>query len=80
MADVITQTSELKIVTYFVDGDTRTLTIADPKTTLTSTDILNLQTQIRTGNLLIGDKSGATFGRINTADIVTTTRTKFDIS
>lgn len=76
MADIRTTTSELKIVAYFVDGDTRNITLKDPKSNVTSTEIENLQTWMQTNQPVLGDKMGAAFGKIQKA----TTTTKVEIS
>lgn len=76
MADIRTTTRELKIIAYFVDGDTRNITLKDPKSNLTSTEIENLQTWMQTNQPVIGDKMGAAFGKIQTA----TTTIKVEIS
>lgn len=65
-----------KIDFYFVDGDTRSQTINYARNDITASEIRELQTMIRQGNLLIGDKNQATFGKISKAtymDRVTTT-------
>lgn len=77
--DVTTITKELKIDTFYVDGDTRVITLKNPKTTITDSEIEELETFIQTNNLLVGDKNGATFGRITTVDRVTTTTTDYGI-
>lgn len=79
MADTQTQNDELKIVAYFVDGDTRNITLKDPKADLTSTDIVNLQTWMQTNQPVIGDKMGAAFGKINKATVIRKTETQLDI-
>lgn len=73
-----TTTYELKIDTYYVDGDTRALALKNPKGGISSTDIENLNTLIQANNLLIGDKTGATFGRITSASKVTKTTVNYD--
>lgn len=80
MSDTVKTTRELKIDMYFVDGDTRVQRLKNPRTNITSQEIIDLQTLIRTNNLLIGDRARATFGRISTADIVNTTVTDLDLS
>lgn len=79
MADTQTQNDELKIVAYFVDGDTRNITLKDPKANLSSTDIVNLQTWMQTNQPVIGDKMGAAFGKINKATTIRKTETQLDI-
>lgn len=67
MADIVKTSSKLLIEVLFVDGDTRTITLRSPKSTLTSNDIENLETFMRTNNLLIGDRDSSDFRRIRVA-------------
>lgn len=67
MTVVTTQEQFLKIEYYFVDGDTRTQTINNARSDVTASEIRELQALIRQGNLLIGDKNQATFGKISKA-------------
>lgn len=65
-----------KIDFYFVDGDTRTQTVNYARNDITASEIRELQTMIQQGNLIIGDKNQATFGKISKAtytDRATTT-------
>lgn len=80
MADTIKTSAELKIDNYFVDGDTRIITLKNPKAEITTSDIEDLQTFLRANNVLIGDKVGGTFGKISSVTRVTQTRTAMDIS
>lgn len=80
MADTTATTKELLIENYFVDGDTRTQTIKNPRQTISSSDIQALQIYAQTEQPLIGDKTGAAFGRINKATVKTTTKTDLDLS
>lgn len=73
-----TTTFELKIDTYFVDGDSRVITLKNPRGGLSTADFTNLNTMIQTNNLLIGDKTGATFGRITSATKVTKNTVNYD--
>lgn len=66
----------LKIEYYFVDGDTRTQTINNARSNVTRAEILQLQSLIRQGNLLIGDKNQAAFGKIRKATHITRQTTK----
>ena len=78
--DTVTSSNELKIETYYVDGDTRTITLKNPATSITTSDILKFEelilnageSSIDPPTLLIGDKTGAAFKRINTVNKVTT--------
>ena len=38
MADVLAQSAELKFEAYFVDGDTRTMTLKNPKGNITTSE------------------------------------------
>lgn len=69
MADTITETRELKIENLFLDGDTRVITLKNPKATITENEISELETLIMDVGetpLLVGDKANAEFRRINT--------------
>lgn len=70
MADLVRTDITLKIETIFVDGDTRTINLKNPKDTLTSSDISNLNSFMQTNNIIIGDKEQATFGRIKSATTI----------
>lgn len=79
MADVVTTTKSLKIETYFVDGDTRTITLKNPKETITQNEIISLQTLLQTKQVLIGDKTGAAFGKISTVTSIEEVRTEIEV-
>lgn len=80
MADTQTNTESLKIEGLFVDGDTRTITLKNPKTEITSSEILNLQNFMQANNIIIGDRYSGTFGRIESVTRVTEQRTVLDLS
>ncbi len=84
MANKVTQTDELKIENLFTDGDTRTITLKNPKTTIETSEITALETLIKNGtgeaSLLIGDKYGSDFKQIWTVKRVNKTTTEYDIS
>lgn len=80
MADVMTAFNELKFEYQFVDGDTRIQTIKNPKETITTEQIQELNSYIQANNLLVGDKNGATFGKIRTVTKVSGTTTKLDLA
>lgn len=80
MADVVKTSSNLKIENYFVDGDTRTITLKNPKDTIEASAIEDLNTFMRTTGIIIGDKTGATFGKISKVTKVDKTQTDFDIN
>lgn len=80
MADTQTTTRELVIENYFVDGDTRNQTLKNPKTTIGSSDIQALNNYCQVNQPIIGDKSGAAFGRINKATVKVTQRRTLDLT
>lgn len=84
MADKTTVTSELKINNLFVDGDTRIITLKNPKTNILTSEITSLETLIKNGtgeeSILIGDKYGSDFRRIETVTKVNKTVIEYDIS
>lgn len=73
----VTTYETLAIVAEFTDEDTRTITIDNPKASITSAMIQDVQT--KAAGVLIGDKEGAAFSRIKTVDrrVGTTTRINF---
>ncbi len=80
MADVQTNTQTLKIEGLFVDGDTRTITLKNPKSNITTSEILALQTFMQANNVIIGDRYSGTFGRIESVTRVNEQRTTIDLS
>lgn len=79
MADVVTTSNELKIETYYVDGDTRNITLKNTAQSVTSAQIEDLQTWMQINQPIIGDKNGAAFGKINKATRIQKTQTALDI-
>jgi len=77
MADIRTITNQLKIENYFVDGDTRTITLKNPRANITSEEIQTLNTWLQNTNAIVGDKMGATFGKIT--KVTTVAQTKIDL-
>ncbi len=80
MADVSSTAETLKIENYFVDGDTRTITLKNPKQSITTSDIEELQTYMRTNNIIVGDKMAGTFGKISAVTRVSETKTYLDFT
>ncbi len=80
MADIVTQDSTLVFDFMFVDGDTRTQKLKNPKATITAQEIEELNAFIQANNLVIGDKGGATFGKIAKVVKRNETITKLDIN
>ena len=79
MADKITQVNELALVAKFVDGDTRTLKIDNPKENLTATQIKAVAAVAKTSNPIIGDKGGADFYDFITAEVTKKKKTELDL-
>ena len=79
MADTIKSGSDLLIECLFLDGDTRTITLKNPRNDLTSTNIENLETFIQTENIIIGDRDGSDFRKIKRAVKRNTTKCYLDL-
>lgn len=79
MADVMKETTELKIDFLFVDEDTRIQKIKNPRDDITAEDIGELNAWLQANNIIIGDKTGATFARIKSATRATITKTTLDL-
>ena len=67
MADIIKTASILNIECSFVDSDTRTITMKNPRSDISSTDIENLQTFMQENQIIIGDRDLSDFRRIKRA-------------
>ena len=79
MADTVKTTKELKFESMFVDGDTRTFSVKNPKSNITNADIVALNSYIGTNQILVGDKYGGRFGRITSAATVDKTTVTLDL-
>lgn len=75
-----TTTTSLKVNSLFVDGDTRSFTLKNPKPSITTTEIMELQTFMQANNIIIGDKYGGTFGRIEEVRRITETKESLNFS
>ena len=79
--DKVTTKKELVLNANFADGDTRTITLEDPKTTVEATAINAVGTTLATTQVFIGDKAGAAFLDFGTkAKIREQTRTVLDLN
>lgn len=67
MADIIKRASLLNIECVFLDGDTRTITMKNPRNNISSSDIENLETFMQTENIIIGDRDLSDFRKIKKA-------------
>ena len=79
MADTVKSSSELKLEEYYADGDTRTMTLTNPKTNLTAAEINSVGTLAAQTQPIVGDKGGADFVRFTRARIVDKTEVKLDL-
>ena len=79
MADTIKSSSELKIESGFVDSDTRTITLLNPRSDLTAADILAVETTVKNTQPIVGDKGGSQFARFNKARIIEKQVTYLDL-
>ena len=70
MSDMVKTETTLKIDNVFVDGDTRSFSLKNPRSNLTVSDITSLNTFMQTNNIIIGDKAGGTFGKIKSATVI----------
>lgn len=80
MADVIKSRGVLQLVAEFTDGDDRTITLDNPKTTLTASAINNAAAYAKDNNLILGDKAAADFTRFKSAKKVSTTTRYLDLT
>ena len=80
MADVVKTSRSLIIENVFVDGDTRSVTLKNPRSDISESQITELNSFLQETNILIGDKDGATFGRIRKVTRRNSTTTYLDIS
>lgn len=78
MADTIKNTLNVKLQASFDDGDTRIISLDNPRSGLTEADITALNTLATA--VLIGDKTGATFTGFIAAKYVEVNEVKLDLS
>lgn len=78
--DTVTSSREGKLLVKFYDGDTRTVTIPNPKTTLNATNVNSFVTFMTTNQPIIGDKTGASIVGAESCKIVEKTDRKLDLS
>lgn len=79
MADKVTTVKELKLVAKFVDDDTRTIPVDNPKSSLTAADIKTFENTAKTTGALIGDKTGAAFYQFINAKVIEKETTQLDL-
>ena len=79
--DTITSSREGKLLVKFYDGDTRTITIDNPKTNLTATQIKSfVSTNLVATQPLIGDKTGASLVGAESFKIIDKSDRKLDLT
>lgn len=79
MADTVKQYNTLKFIATFTDGDTRTISIESPNSSLNLGQLIK-NLEARAANVLVGDKFGAPFSRFADAKIIEGVRIDLDIS
>lgn len=79
MADTISYTDELKMEALFVDGDTRTFSVKNPKANVSQSDITAVNAYMQQNNILVGDKYGGRFGRLTYASKVNKATVNLDL-
>ena len=79
-ADTITSSSTGNLVVNFYDGDTRTVTIDEPRDDLTATEINAFVDDMKASQPLVGDKTGASITGAQKFTIVDKVDVKFDLS
>ena len=79
MADTIKSSEILNIECAFADGDTRTITLRNPKNNVSSSDIENLETFMQENQVIIGDRDSSDFRRIKRAVKRNTTTRYLDL-
>ena len=67
MADKVKMSSVLSIEFAFLDGDTRTITLKNPRSDISSSDIEELEIFMQTENIIIGDRDSSDFRKIKKA-------------
>ena len=67
MADIVKMASVLNIECAFLDGDTRTITLKNPRSDISASDIESLETLLQTEYIIIGDRDSSDFRRIKRA-------------
>jgi len=80
MADTVKSGSYLNIECVFLDGDMRTITLRNPRSDISATDIEDLEEFITNEQIIIGDRDAAAFRKISRAVKYNKTTTNLDLS
>ena len=67
MADMIKTSTQLNIECVFLDGDTRTITLKNPRSNVSASDIENLESFMLENKIIIGDRDSFDFKKIRKA-------------
>ena len=76
--DTTKSTNQLKLVAGFIDGDDRTISLDNPRDSITAADISAMDSI--TAGVLFGDKAEAEFMRWKSAKTVETTTVYLDLT
>lgn len=79
MADKVTTSRYMAVNFGFADGDTRLAKIPNPSDEVTAAQVNTVSGVLLTNNLIVGDKAGAAFTGILTADSYEVVKTDFDL-
>ena len=79
MPDFTKTESVLNIECLFLDGDTRTITLKNPRSNISSSEIENLETFMQTNQIIIGDRDSSDFRKIKKAVKRDTNTTYLDL-
>lgn len=79
MADKVSTSSYLAVNFGFEDGDTRLNKIPNPRDDIEESEVAAVSATLLTNHLIVGDKNGAAFSGILTADQYDVVETKFEI-
>lgn len=80
MADSVKSSATAQFEFAFVDGDTRTFNLPNPKANIQASEVQDLNAYIRENNLIVGDKEGGTFAQINKIKKIGKTTTTVDLN
>lgn len=86
MADKVTQGTYLEVNLGFFDEDTRKIKIPNAKTSYTTSEFTALEAALKPTiggspiDFVLGDRTGAAFTGILTADRIATMKTDFDLA
>lgn len=79
MADRTKTETVLNIECVFNDGDTRTITLKNPRSNVSSSDIESLESFMLENLIIIGDRDGFDFKKVRKAVKRETTTTYLDL-